>query len=146
MASTFLTPGGTVEVLNTMSNEELVRDASFPLDESVKSVREASLLLEYGKENYWTGEKLVEQNTKVAIPFFRYAFPNCQAVFAFDNAANHRAFAPDTLLVSKMNLGPGGRQSRIRDGWNFSENVPQKMNFGEDNPEVKLRGQPKGVR
>ena len=34
----------------------------------------------------------------------------------------------------------------ISSGWNFSENVPQKMNFGEDHPGVKLRGQPKGVR
>ncbi|KAI1007480.1 hypothetical protein K3495_g733 [Podosphaera aphanis] len=145
MASTFLTPGGILKVPNTVPDEELMRDASFPRDESRKPVREASLLLEYGKDNCWTGENLVGQTTKVAIPILRYAFPNFQAVFVFDNPAKHCAFAPDALLVSKMNLGPGGRQSKLRDGWNFSENVPQKMNFGEDHPDVKLRGQPKGV-
>ncbi|KAI0997788.1 hypothetical protein K3495_g10401 [Podosphaera aphanis] len=64
MASTFLTPGGILKVLNTVPDEESVRDASFPRDESGKPVREASLLLEYGKDNYWTGEKLVNKPRK----------------------------------------------------------------------------------
>ncbi|KAI1000620.1 hypothetical protein K3495_g7577 [Podosphaera aphanis] len=125
IASTFLTPGWILKVPNTVLDEGLVRDASIPRDEIEKPAREASVLLEYGKDNYWTGEKL--------------------AVFAFDNAANQCAFAPDALLVSKMNLGPGGRQLKLRDGWNFPENVPQKRNLSEDHPDVKLRGQPKGV-
>ncbi|KAI1007214.1 hypothetical protein K3495_g999 [Podosphaera aphanis] len=116
MASNFFNTWGVLKVPNTVPDEELVRDASFSRDESGKPVREASLLLEYGKDNYWTGERLVEQTMKVAIPMFRYAFPNFQAVFAFDNTANHCAFAPDILLVSKLNLCPGGRQSKLRDG------------------------------
>jgi hypothetical protein len=53
-----------------------------------KPVREGLQDLEYGKDNYWTGEKMVEHTTRVAIPIFKYAFPDCEALFAFDNASN----------------------------------------------------------
>ena len=31
--------------------------------------------LEYGMDNYWTGEKMVDHSITVALPIFRLAFP-----------------------------------------------------------------------
>ncbi len=36
---------------------------------------------------------------EIVIPNFNYAFPNCQALFAFDNLSNHSSFAFDALLA-----------------------------------------------
>jgi len=35
--------------------------------------------LEYGKDNYWTGEKLLKQIVEKAIPTFEAAFPGYTA-------------------------------------------------------------------
>lgn len=34
-----------------------------------------------------------------------------------DNSQGHSAYSKDALLVQNMNLGPGGKQSVLRDGW-----------------------------
>ncbi len=52
-----------------------------------------------------------------------YAFPNCQAFFAFDNSSNRSYFALNTLLISRTNLFLGGKQPKMRDGWNFQKNL-----------------------
>ena len=97
--------------------------------------------------NYWTGEKMVEQVARVVIPIFNYVFPDCEVFFAFDlNASNHCAFTPDALVAAKMNLMPGGKQPLLRNGWDYSSNRPQSMVFGDDHPDVKLRGKAKGIR
>ena len=69
-------------------------------------------LLEYGKDNYWTGGKMVEHAVRVAlqVPTFRYAFPNCQALFAFDNTPKHCSFSKDALVAKRMNLNPRGQR------------------------------------
>ncbi|TFY76790.1 hypothetical protein EWM64_g7221 [Hericium alpestre] len=45
-----------------------------------------------------------------------------------------------------MNLRPGGKQARLRDGWYWSNGIKisQKMNFDEDHPEFP--NQPKGIK
>ena len=53
------------------------------------------------------------QHTKIAILIFNYAFPDCKELFAFDNASNHSAFAPDALIAANMNLSPGEKQSLL---------------------------------
>jgi hypothetical protein len=73
-------------------------------------------------------------------------FPGCEGFFAFDNASNHRTFAPDALVVAKMNLMPGGKQPLLRDGWDYGSNQPQSMVFSDDHRDVKLRGKAKGIR
>ena len=83
--------------------------------------------LEYGKDNYWTGDKMVEHTMRVALPIFKLAFPGCQALFAFDNASNHSSYAKDALLVSNMNLGPGGKQEKLREGFIHSQQRPQAV-------------------
>jgi len=41
------------------------------------------------------------------IPIFETLYPNCVAVFAFDNSNNYAAFSKDALIANRMNLGPG---------------------------------------
>ena len=65
-------------------------------------------LLEYSKDNYWTGNEMVEHAVYVVLPIFRYAFSGCLALFAFDNASNHYTFSEDALVAKRMNLNPGG--------------------------------------
>ena len=85
----------------------------------------------------------MEQTTQAAI---EYAFPNCEGLFAFDNASNYSAFAPDALVVSKMNLMPGGKQPLLRDGWDYNRNICQPMVFPRDYLDVFLQGKAKGIQ
>ena len=73
--------------------------------------KEARVYLQPGKdrEGYWTSEHLVEQVKTKAIPIFESLFPNCIALFAFDNSSNHAAFKSDALIASRMNLKSGGK-------------------------------------
>ena len=50
-----------------------------------------------------------------AIPIFEAIFPNCIALFAFDNSSNHAAYRSDALVASRMNLKPRGKQLKMRD-------------------------------
>jgi hypothetical protein len=84
---------------------------------------------EYGKDNYWTGEKMVEQMARIALPIYNYVFPDCGGFFASDNASNNCAFTPDTLVAAKMNIMPRGKQPLLHDGWNHRSNQPQSMVF-----------------
>lgn len=49
------------------------------------------LKLGINQEGYWTAEHLLEQIEYKAIPIFESLYPNCVAVFAFDNSSNHAA-------------------------------------------------------
>jgi hypothetical protein len=75
--------------------------------------------------------------------------PGCIGVFCFDQSTNHNAMAEDALIVTRMNLGSGGVQPRMRNGWYINEcgeKYLQSMVFPDDHPVKKLRGQPKGVK
>lgn len=153
MVSAFLTPGGILKVPDSITDEELLRmHHSWPCRVNrvgqAQPVRDAVELLEYGKDNYWDGDKMVDQTIKHAVPIFELAFPGCQGLFAFDNAANHCAFAPDALVASKMNLNPGGAQSKMRDTIDHSRNLAQSMVFANDDLSVQegWRGKPKGAK
>lgn len=130
----------------SISDAELLQDTTFPKDENGNPIREAMQTLEYGKGNYWTGDNMVEQAMKIAVPIFRYAFPGCQALFAFDNATNHTSYAENALRVDRMNLNPGGKQSHMRDGFIHNQQCAQSMVFPMDHPDHQLRGKPKGIK
>ena len=103
-----------------------------PLDEVEKypSVpKEARCYLKPGKnrEGYWTSEHLLQQIEQKAIPIFEALYPNCIAVFAFDNSSNHAAFSQDALVASRMNLGPGGKQPKMQRTFFGPNNQPQDM-------------------
>jgi hypothetical protein len=59
---------------------------------------------------YWGNKDLVEQ-TKVAITLFEILHPGCIALFAFDNSANHHAYAQDALKSARLSLSDKGNTS-----------------------------------
>ena len=79
------------------------------------------------------------------MPIFQYAFPGCQALFAFDNASNHCCFAPDALLASNISLNPGGKQPCMREGFDHGRGLPQAMIYSGNHPHSAVRGKPKGA-
>ena len=141
----FLTPGGILTVPAHVPDAQLLADSTWLRDDEGVPVRQAIKYLEYGKDNYWTGEKMVE-HTEFAIKMLKFAFPGCEGLHAFDNASNHCAYALDALIATKMNLGPGGKQPVLRDGWDHAQNLAHPMVFSQDYPDPKLRGQPEGIR
>ncbi|RPA94629.1 hypothetical protein L873DRAFT_1846536 [Choiromyces venosus 120613-1] len=144
MVSGFLTPGGRLKVPDTIPDEELLQDHMWPKRGSIP-IRDAMEFLEYGKNNYWTRDKMVHHMMQIALPIFQVAFPGCQALFAFNNASNHSCYAPNALLASKMNQGPGGGQPLMRDGFIHSKHRLQSMVYPENHSNNELRGKAKGL-
>jgi len=126
MVSAFLTPNGVLQVPTAVPDSELLKNLMWPMLDG-KPVREAMQYLEYGKDNYWTGDKMADQATQIAAKILPYAFPGCQALFAFDNASNHSCFARNALVASWMNLNPGGKQLLMRETFAHCLNRPQSM-------------------
>jgi hypothetical protein len=63
-----------------------------------------------------------------------------------DNSQGHSAYSEDALLVSRMNVKPGGKQARMRDGWFIrdGETITQSLIFSSDHPE--FLNEPKGIK
>jgi hypothetical protein len=54
--------------------------------------------------------------------------------------------AVDALIAMRMNMNPGGKQPKMRDGWYINRNnekIVQSMTFPDNHP---LKGQPKGIK
>ena len=112
-------------------------------------LKDASQTLEYGKlyEGYWTAELFVKQMKEKIIPTFeRVHPPNYQALFLIDNSQGHGTYADDALLASRMNVRPGGKQAKIRNGWykKNGEILQQPMVFPADH--LMYPGQEKGIK
>ena len=62
----------------------------------------------------------------IAMPIFQYAFPEYQALFAFDNASNRCCFTEDALVASNISLNPSasGRQPHMREGFDHTRRLP----------------------
>jgi len=75
------------------------------------------------EEGWWTADHLLEQIKKKMLPVFEALHPGCVGVFLFDNSTNHGAFAADALNTANMNLNPGGKQPKLRDGWYEKDGV-----------------------
>lgn len=89
---------------------------------------------EYGKNNegYWTGERLLKQVVKKAMPIGEALYLGYQLLFLFDNATSHLIFASNALQVGEMNKSIEGQQKFLRDGWyidNEGNTIQQKMSF-----------------
>ena len=61
MVSEFLTPVGRLRVPDSVPDYQLLQDKDWPLDENQKPRRYCTELLEYGKDNYWDGDKMTDQ-------------------------------------------------------------------------------------
>jgi len=72
--------------------------------------------------------------------------PDYQALIMVDNSQGHLAYSTDALLVSHMNMRPGGKQAHLRDGWFMrgDEKIIQPMIFPPDHPEFP--NMPKGMK
>ena len=89
---------------------------------------------------------MTNQTINLATRIFPYAFPNCQAIFAFDNTANHICYVENTLLAKKMNLGVSRKQSQIRDGFNNAIQQMQLMVFLSNYSNNSLQNKPKKLK
>ena len=101
---------------------------------------QARQFLEYGesREGYWTGEKFMQQ-IELAVKIAEFKYPKRDGwrhVWLFDHSSCHAAMADDALDVTKMNVNPGGKQRKMRDGW--WNGKPHPMNYAI--------GIPKGLR
>ncbi len=96
----------------------------------------------------FTVTNLFLQLIEKIIPAFEKAHgPGFQALIMVDNSQGHSAYAIDALLVSRMNLRPGGKQARMRDGWFMrrgNEKVTQSMVFPPDH--LEFPNEPKGMK
>ena len=115
MVSEYLTPasGGNLRLpANTPLHKQ-------PHEPDGDTFTECTELFEPKEGKWWSSMHMVWQLQNLAIPLFEACWPNHQAVFLFDNATNHTAFAHDALRVSSMNLSSGGNENHdMRDGWN----------------------------
>ena len=57
----------------------------------------------------------------------------------FDNSCNHNAFADDALVVSRMNMKDGRKQSLLCDG-KMPDGSPHIMTFTDVDDTVKPKG------
>ncbi|KIM63514.1 hypothetical protein SCLCIDRAFT_117061 [Scleroderma citrinum Foug A] len=110
---------------------------------------DAGVTMEYGKnyEGHWTGEHFVNQLRNKIIPEFERAHgPGYQALFLIDNSQGHSAYAEDALVVSRMNVKPGGKQAHMRNGWYISngEKFTQSMVYPHDHADHP--NAPKGIK
>jgi hypothetical protein len=69
------------------------------------------------RDGYFTNEHLAQQ-TKTMLKNFDILHPDCIALVAYDNSANHHAMANDALVAGRLNFKDGGKSVGLqRDGW-----------------------------
>ncbi|CAG8645860.1 30914_t:CDS:2, partial [Racocetra persica] len=96
-------------------------------------------------DRWWNSDDLVNQVVECAIPIFEARFPGAKALFVFDNATSHAAYADNALVANNMNLSPGGKQAKMR-STTYGNNIRQDMCFSMDYKIPELRKEPKGLR
>ena len=115
---------------------DVVFQAVCNVDPSIQ--QSARVIFEYGKgkDGYWNNELFMEQIDKAAIiAEAKYPPRIFKHVWIFDHSCGHTAYAPDALVVSRLNKKPGGKQPAMRDTtW---AGRPQKL--------VMEDGAPKGA-
>ncbi|OAD66775.1 hypothetical protein PHYBLDRAFT_70237 [Phycomyces blakesleeanus NRRL 1555(-)] len=57
-------------------------------------------------DSYWTREDMLDQLKNHAIPLFESLHKGCTGVFIFDQSSNHKAYATDALVATRMVLKP----------------------------------------
>ena len=74
---------------------------------------QARLLLETQREGYFTNDHLLKQVART-VDIFERIHPVATALFLFDNAPSHRKVGDNALNADKLNVGPGGKQPKMR--------------------------------
>ena len=68
-----------------------------------------------------------------------------QALIIVDNSQGHSAYSEDALVVSWMNIKPGGKQACMHDGWYIhnGQKITQPLIYPKDHP--MYPDKPKGI-
>jgi hypothetical protein len=108
--------------------------------------KEACEIMKHGKnyDGWWTTKDLAKQVVEKAVPIFERHFSNAQALFAFDSATSHAAFAADALQAKQMNLGCSSKQPQMRPT-TYGNRIVQEMCFPLAHSPL-LYGEPKGLK
>jgi transposase len=124
MLSDYMSPHDGMLQMSDKSWEEYKQENP----EWKESDRYATQAFEYGKnsEGYWTAVELIEQTDR-ALDIFERNHPKGRAVMGFDSSTNHRAYAPNALVAAHMNVGPGGKQAIMRDGWFIDKKTGKRV-------------------
>jgi hypothetical protein len=112
--SDFVTPAGRLRAPEGTRPDRLPKHG---LAEGLRmDASHAALVMECGKGTWWNADALIKQLEEVTIPIFNLAFPDCRALFIFDNATLHRSYKEDALRARNVNLYPAGKQALMRPG------------------------------
>jgi len=134
MVSDFLTPGGRLCIPDDINDPPVTEYGMSDNGPKRMDQQLTACSIEYGGDNWWNGDQLVEQVLKLAIPVFESAFPGCQAFLFFDNATGHSAYSSDALRACMMNLRPGGGYAVLRPGRNSMTGAIQPMVIADGTP------------
>ena len=93
------------------------------------------MIFEYGKakEGYWNNVLFMEQmDTAAKTAEAKYPPRVYKHVWILDHSCRHTAYAPDALVVPRLNKKPGGKQPAMRDTtW---AGKPQKLVMEDGTP------------
>jgi hypothetical protein len=98
-------------------------------------------------DGWWTAPDLLDQIKQSTMSMFEELLPDCIGVFVFDNSTNRGAFATDALH-GHINLGSGGKQKLLRNGWfkKYGARFNQEMAYPKYHIDPNLAGKAKGVK
>ena len=65
-------------------------------------------------DGWWDTQQLIAQVEEV-IKIFDEAYPDCQALFIFNQSSAHALLPPDALRAFEMNKTNGGKQHQQKD-------------------------------
>src|SRR5216683_442496 len=140
-------------------SEEQIREQAELLEQLCLPSVEARKIIYPGKgfDTWWDLPQLLQQ-VKHTLTVFKHTHPDCIGVWVFDRSSTHEGYADNALNINSMNINPGGKQKKLcntRIPLNNPGPAPSKedtrghiqsMCFPNDYSDLKLRGQPKGMR
>jgi len=98
---------------------------------------------------WWDLAQLIKQ-VKMTIKVFNYTYPDCIAIFTFDQSSAHEGFTENALNINNMNINLAGKQRKLCDMHILHSNpnpAPreedtcgwvQQMIFSDDHPDECL--------
>ncbi|KAF4648088.1 hypothetical protein FOL46_003355, partial [Perkinsus olseni] len=103
-------------------------------------------LLDVSRDGYYNSDRCLEDFDECSKAVTGLSHGKLHCVFLTDRSPIHCKFAEDALNVRKMNVKPGGKQPKMRDGWFWKagKRQTQTMVYPDDHPEYP--GQAKGLR
>lgn len=141
-----------------LSTEQIAAQLELPEASRLRAT-DARRIIYPGKNHdaWWDLNQLIDQ-VKDAVDIFEHLHPEKVAIWLFDCSSAHEGLAADALNVNNMNINPGGKQKHLRTtvipitnpppkpGRADTRGMTQVMNYPDSHPDLKLRGQPKGIK